>query len=119
MGGTEFMGELLGYNEVPDAWRTTWLNYCAEYRPRAIRGKRNGYPMARLAAYAHWQSALRPTTLSRAELFEGTMAEYERAIPTPEQFSTNGISTWTLDAIYLLEVCPPPLRTNGLNPPQK
>lgn len=119
MGGTEFMGELLGYDEVPDAWRTTWLNYCAEYRQRAIRGKRNGYPMARLAAYAHWQSALRPTTVSRAELFEGTMAEYERAIPTPEQFSTNGISTWTLDAIYLLEVCPPPLRTNGLNPPQK
>ena len=75
--------------------------------------------MARLAAYAHWQSALRPTTVSRAELFEGTMAEYERAIPTPEQFSTNGISTWTLDAIYLLEVCPPPLRTNGLNPSQK
>jgi hypothetical protein len=119
MGGTEFMGELLLIDEVPDAWRRTWLNYCTEYRQRAIKGKHNGYPMARLAAYAHWQSALEPTTVSRDELYQNTMVEYERGIQTPDRFSTNGISTWALDAIYMLEVCPPPLHKSEENSPQK
>jgi hypothetical protein len=119
MGGTEFMGELLLIDEVPDAWRRTWLNYCTEYRQRAIKGKHNGYPMARLAAYAHWQSALEPTTVSRDELYQNTMVEYERGIQTPDRFSTNGISTWALDAIYMLEVCPPPLHKSEEKSPQK
>ena len=119
MGGTEFMGELLLIDEVPDAWRRTWLNYCTEYRQRAIKGKHNGYPMARLAAYAQWQSALEPTTVSRDELYQNTMVEYERGIQTPDRFSTNGISTWALDAIYMLEVCPPPLHKSEENSPQK
>ena len=117
MGGSEFMGELLLIPEVPEAWRTTWLNYCAEYRERAIRGKHNGYPMARLAAYAHWQSALHPTTVPRQELYENTMIEYERGIQTPASFSTNGISTWALDAIFMLEVCPPPMDGAAANRP--
>lgn len=102
MGGTEFMSELLLIDEVPDAWRQIWLHYCTEYRDRAIRLKKNGYPIARLNAYAYWQG-------HQPYQYESAMEEYRRGEPTPENFSTNGISTWSLDAIYMLEVCPPQL----------
>lgn len=102
MGGTEFMSELMLTDEVPDYWRKTWLQYCTEYRDRAIRLKKNGYPLARLNAYSYWQT-------HQPEQQESALIEYQRGEPTPERFSTNSISTWSLDAIYLLEVCPPPL----------
>lgn len=101
MGGFEFMGELLLTAEVPDYWRTTWLHHCAEYRQRAIRGKSNGYAIARLPAYAAWQG----TDGACAE----AMTELHRGEQSLDRFSTNGVSTWSLDAIYMLEVCPPPV----------
>lgn len=102
MGGSEFMGELLLTDEVPDYWRQTWLDYCTNYRDNAIRLKKNGYPIARLSAYSFWQTHL-------PYQYESAQMEYHRGEPTPERFSTNSISTWSLDAIYMLEVCPPPL----------
>lgn len=105
MGGTEFLSELLLIDEVPDAWRKTWLHYCSEYRDRAIRLKKNGYPIARLNAYAYWQT-------HQTEQLQSALTELHRGEPTPTSFSTNGISTWSLDAIYMLEVCPPPLGNN-------
>jgi len=100
MGGFEFMSELLLNAEVPDTWRRTWLHYCTEYRQRAIRQKHNGYAIGRLPAYAHWQTHA-PAS------HDDAMIEWQRGEQRPDRFSTNGISTWSLDAIYMLEVCPP------------
>lgn len=102
MGGSEFMSELLLTEEVPDSWRNTWLQYCTNYRDNAIRLKKNGYPIARLNAYSYWLT-------HQPYQYEGALQEYHRGEPTPKSFSTNSISTWSLDAIYMLEVCPPPL----------
>jgi len=102
MGGSEFMSELMLTDEVPDYWRDTWLHYCSEYYDRATRLKRNGYPIARLDAYAFWQN-------HNPQLYQVALTEFFRSQPTAQSFSTNSISTWSLDAIYMLEVCPPPV----------
>lgn len=118
MGGFEFMGELLLWDEVPDYWRKTWLQHCAEYRQRAIARKANGYAIGRLPAYAAWQSASGQPSASADG--EGTLTsrdeaqiEWQRGAQHPNAFSTNGISTWSLDAIYMLEVCPPTVTNSG------
>ena len=86
MGGFELMGEMLILDEVPSLWRNTWLHFCTEYRDRAIRLKKNGYPIARLNAYSHWHT-------HQPQQLQGALQEYHRGRPTADSFSTNGIST--------------------------
>lgn len=104
MGGFEVMNELLLTSEVPQSWHQTWLHFCTEYRQRAIQLKKNGYAIGRLPAFAYWKSG-------SPELYKDAMIEWTRGQQTDTSFSTNGISTWSLDAIFMLEVCPPPLGT--------
>ena len=92
MGGFEFVNELMDIREVPDSWRQTWLQFCSEYLERA-GGK--SYAVSRLPAYAG--------------NVHDAMEQLDRGHQSPDRFSTNGISTWSLDAIYMLEVCPPVL----------
>ena len=111
MGGFEFMGELLLMPEVPDSWQQTWQQYCAEYRDQAIAKKKNGYAIARLPAFAHWHAAeTGAAAAQRRHLLEAALTELHRGAQSSGSFSTNGVSTWSLDAIYMLEVCPPPLQ---------
>lgn len=110
MGGFEFCGELLLTAEVPDAWRQTWLDFCREYRDRAIALKKNGYAIGRLPAFAAWQDAY--DAPSHSKQAQDALTEMQRGRQRDDAFSTNGISTWSLDAIYMLEVCPPPLPHN-------
>lgn len=107
MGGFEFMNELLLTDEVPDYWRQTWLHHCTQYRQRAIARKSNGYAIGRLPAYAAWQTPCPGNTEARDQQVRDAYTELNRGQQTEAAFSTNGISTWSLDAIYMLEVCPP------------
>lgn len=121
MGGFELMNEMMEMLPEEVAWRKTWLELCRDYRIKADTISHNHFRIPRLAAYAYyitqdkaqyqeaWKELLghpkgqgaprwRPVELSIPEVPAGRLEE--------RSVSTNGVATWSLDAIYMLEVCP-------------
>jgi hypothetical protein len=99
MGGFEIMNELLEMlpaSETEQAWRRTWLNFCRDYRRKATEISNNTFRIPRLPAYAYYLTH-DPAQHRQAwhELGRGVHNLY-----------TNDVATWSLDAIYMLEVCP-------------
>lgn len=103
MGGAEVMNEMMLTREVPQSWRQTWLDHCRDYRWVAYNKIHHKYPIPRLSAYAafHYRDAeVRPAMLREA------WYDAMQARPTPTNYSTNSIASWSLDIIYMLEACP-------------
>lgn len=121
MGGFEVMNELQMMISLPE-WNAAWLDHALNYKRLAARLSNNHFRVTRLAAYAAWQ--LRRPDLARAawkdllhSRHSAAMANFAPiSIGTPDapapmvevpELSTNDVATWSLDAIYMLEVCPP------------
>jgi hypothetical protein len=96
MGGFEVMNELLPMLPEQRAWQETWLDFCRQYRDKATNISRNNFRIPRLPAYAYY---LTHDPAQRAQAWKELMHE------DPGR-STNSVATWSLDAIYMLEVCP-------------
>lgn len=103
MGGFELMNELLpavAGTEAGDGFARTWLEMCRTYREMADSVSHNTFLIPRLHAYAaYYDHDPAQRTAAWRELWGGRQ--------TPTRFSTNGAATWALDAIYMMEVCPP------------
>ena len=121
MGGFEVMNELQMMISLPE-WNAAWLDHALNYKRLAARLSNNHFRVSRLAAYAAWQ--LRRPDLGRAAWKDLLHSRHSAAManfapisigtpdapePMPEvpNLSTNDVATWSLDAIYMLEVCPP------------
>lgn len=117
MGGFELMPELIALMDcaighekkeqphdiqiapIIENWKKTWLNFCADYRYKAETISQNRFRIPRLAAYAYyWYRDPKQRKQAWKEL---SPKRREQVI------STNGAATWSLDAIYMMEVCPP------------
>ncbi|MBR2192349.1 MAG: hypothetical protein IJ910_03445 [Bacteroidaceae bacterium] len=102
MGGFEVMNEMMEMIDLPE-WHRTWLTHARDYKRKALEISNNHFLIPRLSAYAGWllpseehiNTAWRD--LLRFELQGGTTAPVQ---------STNDAATWTLDAIFMQEVCP-------------
>jgi hypothetical protein len=90
------MNELLPMLPEQRAWQETWLDFCRQYRDKATNISRNNFRIPRLPAYAYY---LTHDPAQRAQAWKELMHE------DPGR-STNSVATWSLDAIYMLEVCP-------------
>lgn len=121
MGGFEVMNEMMTMIDVPE-WRSTWLDFTAQYREKADRITHNHFVIPRLAAYAayHLHSAAQ-RRLAWKQLLDSwgenePLSSFTSRELLPPQvpalyhedpfMSTNSVATWCLDAIYMLEVCP-------------
>ena len=118
MGGFELMPELITMMEVaadcqkknkksvaaqPIApiisdWKDTWLSFCAQYRHKAWTISKHTFLIPRLAAYAFYYTQ---DSEQRSTAWKDL-----RPMVTPRIITTNSAATWTLDAIYMQEVCP-------------
>jgi hypothetical protein len=99
MGGFEIMNELLEMlpaSETEQAWRQTWLTFCRDYRRKATEISNNTFRIPRLPAYAYY------LTHDPAQ-HRQAWHELGRSV---HNLYTNDVATWSLDAIYMLEVCP-------------
>jgi hypothetical protein len=97
MGGFEIMNELMEMLPASEtAWRQTWLTFCRDYRQKATDISHNTFRIPRLPAYAYFLTH-DPAQQRQAWLELGRHAEH---------LFTNDVATWSLDAIYMLEVCP-------------
>ncbi len=93
MGGFEIMTEMQDMIEVPE-FNAAWLDHARRYHTMA------GFRVSRLNAYAAWKD--HDADFAR-KTWEGLLRELDRKPYTP---NTNGAATWSLDAIYCLEVLP-------------
>jgi hypothetical protein len=97
MGGFEIMNELMEMLPATETtWRQTWLTFCRDYRQKATNISHNTFRIPRLPAYAYYLTH-DPVQHRQAWDELGRRAEH---------LFTNDIATWSLDAIYMLEVCP-------------
>lgn len=121
MGGFEIANELMRMTEVPE-WKTAWLDHATHYTDKAYELSRSRFYIPRLTAYAAY---LKSDNLLAAQAWKELIPEIESGelrpfrsekITPPESLypldenrfiGTNGVATWSLDAIYLLEVIPP------------
>lgn len=122
MGGFEIMNEMQEMINLPE-WKAAWLDHALRYKQQARDISRNTFRVSRLQGYAAYH-------LNKPELAKeawddllypkGQVKEFVPFVTTsiapPDVpalinespgISTNGVATWALDAIYLLEVCPP------------
>ena len=122
MGGFEMMNELIPMMDNP-TWNSVWLDHAANYRTKALQISGNRFRVARLSAYAaYMQRDYAKAKEAWNELISvgrrSSRSELDvvnRKVDTPdvlhpinelEGLSTNYAATWTLDAIYMLEVLP-------------
>ena len=97
MGGFEVLNELMPMVNLPE-WNTTWLDFCRDYKQKALVISKNHFRIPRLLAYAGWM-------LNSQPLKDAAWKEILRfKSPTDPVTATNDAATWTLDAIYSLEV---------------
>ncbi len=93
MGGFEIMTEMQDMIDVPE-FNAAWLDHARRYHTMA------GFRVSRLNAYAAWKD--HDADFAR-KTWEGLLRELDRKPYVP---NTNGAATWSLDAIYCLEVLP-------------
>lgn len=112
MGGFELVNEMNEMLPLPE-WKDAWLEYALKYD--------SNFRIPRLPAYAAYHAA-DPDARERAWAqflrrgYPHSLAPFETTMLTPPEvlspqveyrnISTNGVATWSLDAIYLQEVCP-------------
>lgn len=121
MGGFEINHELMQSIPLPQ-WKEAWLQYTANYTRKACRQGKSCFYIPRLTAYAAWQlsdNELKQQAWKELipEIEAGSLRPLEIKKVVPPQtlnpqhesrwISTNGVSTWALDAIFMLEVIPP------------
>lgn len=122
MGGFEVMNELLEMIDLPE-WETAWLDHALRYKQQARDISRSNFRISRLEGYAAWRlnrpdlgkEAWNDLLYPRKQVREFAPFVVNKVLPpdVPAAInespgvSTNGVATWGLDAIYLLEVCPP------------
>ena len=121
MGGFEMMNEMMRMIDVPE-WNAAWLDHAARDKEMALKVRNNRFRISRLLAYAAyhqrdrkkadeaWNDMLRALGRKGDQRYENhQLLPPEVPIPQDEtqMISTNGVSTWSLDAIYMQEVCPP------------
>lgn len=92
MGGFEIMTEMQEMINVPE-FNAAWLDHARRYHTMA------GFRVSRLNAYAAWKD-------HDSKAAADTWSELFRGIDEPVHPNTNGAATWSLDAIYCLEVLP-------------
>lgn len=122
MGGFEIMNEMMQMIDVPE-WEAAWLDHAANYKRKAWEISANRFRIPRLAAYASWMTGskeqatsawndlLRRSSKGQTRLFDyETNRVVQPTVLTPLdediRISTNDAATWTLDAIFMLEVLP-------------
>ncbi|MBP5569635.1 MAG: hypothetical protein J6X46_01215, partial [Prevotella sp.] len=120
MGGFEVMNEMTRMIDVPE-WNAAWLDHAARDKEMALKVRNNSFRISRLLAYAAyhqrdrkkadeaWSDMLRALGRKGDQRYENhLLMPPEVPIPQDEtqMISTNGVSTWSLDAIYMQEVCP-------------
>ncbi|MBR2232546.1 MAG: hypothetical protein IJ891_09320 [Prevotella sp.] len=120
MGGFEMMNEMMRMIDVPE-WNAAWLDHAARDKEMALKVRNNRFRISRLLAYAAyhqrdpkkadeaWSDMLRALGRESDQRYENRqLLPPEVPIPQDEtqMISTNGVSTWSLDAIYMQEVCP-------------
>lgn len=122
MGGFEIMNEMMEMIDLPE-WKTVWLDHALRYKKQAREISQNHFRVSRLQGYAAWKSArldlgkeawndLLYSKRSQNQFVPFVAnkvlpPDVPAAIDESPDISTNGVATWGLDAIYLLEVCPP------------
>ena len=120
MGGFEVMNEMMRMIDVPE-WNAAWLDHAARDKEMALKVRNNRFRISRLLAYAAfhqrnqqkadeaWRDMLRALGRKDDKRYENRQL-LPPEVPIPqdetEMISTNGVSTWSLDAIYMQEVCP-------------
>ena len=92
MGGFEITMEMFEMVDVPE-FKQAWLEHARKYHTMA------SFRVSRLNGYAAWKD-------HDVEFARQTWDELLRGIDRPVHPNTNGAATWSLDAIYLLEVLP-------------
>ena len=120
MGGFEVMNELMRMLPLSE-WQEAWLEHASLYKQKAWEIKQNRFRIGRLLAYAAWvkrdadkaREAWRDLWLATGR--DGDKRHCLQTIMPPdvpkpqseiEMISTNSVSTWSLDAIYMLETIP-------------
>jgi hypothetical protein len=102
MGGFEVMNEMQEMIDLPD-WNRTWLTHARDYKRKALEISNNRFLIPRLSAYAGW---LLPSE-EHVNTAWSDLLRFERQGGTNAPvLSTNDAATWTLDAIFMQEVCP-------------
>jgi hypothetical protein len=96
MGGFEVMNELMEMLPDQTEWANTWLTFCRDYRRKATEISNNTFRIPRLAADAYY---LTHDSAQHAQAWH----ELGSGV---RNLTTNDVATWSLDAIYMLEVCP-------------
>ena len=92
MGGFEIMTEMMEMIEVPE-FNEAWLDHARRYY------KLNSFRVGRLNGYAAYKD-------HNVDFANMTWESMMKGIDRPYVPNTNGAATWSLDAIYLLEVLP-------------
>lgn len=120
MGGFETANEMMQMVHVP-MWENAWLDHAAHYTSKAWELSKSRFLIPRLTAYAAYiksDKELKQQAWKElgADMEKGQLQPFSaREILPPEVLypqseskfvSTNGVATWSLDAIYLLEVAP-------------
>jgi hypothetical protein len=122
MGGFEIMNEMMEMVDVP-GWKEVWTDHAARYPAQSLKIKKSLFKIPKLTAYAAYQ---RYDNELRKQAWEELVPQINNTgivpslkvnkIETPEvlapldenpSISTNSVSTWAIDAIYMLEVAPP------------
>ena len=97
MGGFEILNELSPMMALPE-WDEVWLDFCSQYKSKAWNLSKNRFKIPRLQAYAGWR-------LNSQSLKDSAWKDIFRfKSPYDPIHATNDAATWTLDAIYTLEV---------------
>lgn len=120
MGGFEIVNEMNEMIPLPE-WKKTWLHHTRLYHQKAEELNGSAFRIPRLPAYAAYHG-YNPEAgeeawklLLRRDYPDKVSSLNTDTVPCPEvlsplleepTISTNGVATWSLDAIYLQEVWP-------------
>jgi hypothetical protein len=102
MGGFEVMNEMMEMIDLPE-WNHTWLTHARDYKRKALEISNNRFLIPRLSAYAGW---LLPSDEHINTAWSDLLRFERQGGTTAPVQSTNDAATWTLDAIFMQEVCP-------------
>ena len=102
MGGFEVMNEMQEMIDLPE-WNRTWLTHARDYKRKALEISNNRFLIPRLSAYAGW---LLPSEEHVNTAWSDLLRFERQGGTTAPVLSTNDAATWTLDAIFMQEVCP-------------